>query len=456
MKNTLFALLLVSTLNPLFAAVIPETVCEDVVVSHIEAIHDSEAFIASLKTPGREIRAYDVTLLQKSLTTRFGSLKGLLEIYKDKDLNCNPKVLAKAIAAHDLSLMGKSIFADNELRRLVLGFSKFSRYRLTDLVAYYKKYTDSGMINDIQEEIVKEQAKLPEGIIMDPQHRDYDPNLYKLSDAAIKGTTSVVAGAARVWGFISDHLKWRSGRLNNNPEVNALVRSKLKPLDLVFETRKFTLSNLTIPGNFGHVGVWLGTKEELVALGIWDEEFFTPFRSFVEQGMNIVEIRKEGLNFQSIETFMNLDEFAITRIEGILDRATNVYEALSEQVDKKYDFKFNAHSLEKITCAEMIAFSYGNIKWPETKTLFQYSLRPDDLAVLTLDQESPAKFVLYLVGDKKGQYKNVPEKEWRKIFNTEKHLTAEERLDLEIEKILKKQKREQEEEERRQREQYMN
>ena len=104
----------------------------------------------------------------------------------------------------------------------------------------------------------------------------------------------------------------------------------------------------------------------------------------------------------------------------------------------------------------MIAFSYGNIKWPETKTLFQYSLRPDDLAVLTLDSNSQAKFVLYLIGEKDGTYKNVAEKDWRKIFNTEKHLTPEERLDREIEKILKKQRQAEAEEERRQREQYMN
>lgn len=453
MKNTILrlAFLLTFTATPLLASVIPDSVCEDMVVSHMEALEQSESYISSLKIKGDAITAFDITQLQKNLTARFGSLKGLLELYKNKDLNCNPKVLAPAIAVYDLSRMGQSIFADTELRRIVLGFSKYSRYRLTDLLAYYKKYTHGETIAEIQQEIARLEVKLPDGMILDPNHRDYDPNLYKLSDAAIKGSTSLVAGAARVWGFISDQLKWRSGRLNQKTEAIALVREKLKPLDLMFETRKFTLSNFTIPGHWGHVAVWLGTKEELIAMGIWDKEFFRPFRPFVEAGLSIVEIRKEGLNFQSVETFMNLDEFAITRIEGIESRALTVYEELSEQIDKKYDFKFDAHSADRITCAELIAFSYGDINWPQTKTLFQYSLRPDDLAVLTLDKTSQAKFVMYLKGTKDKELLNMSEKEWRKLFDVEKHLTAEERAEREAEKQAI---RERAEEERRYREMY--
>lgn len=400
--------------------------CKEMIISHMKEIDSSEAFIAQLDAKTTDITSFDITQLQKDLTTRFVSLKALMVVYEDNKMNCSPKILGEAIAVYDLSKLGKSIFAKNDLRRIVLGFSKYSRYRLTDLVSYYKKYTQGETIMKIQDKIIQEGIELPAGVILDPTHPDFDPNLYKLSDAAIKGTTSVVAGLARIWGFVSDQLKWRQGFLNKNTEALEKLNANLKPLDLVFETRAFTLSNYTIPGHWGHVGVWLGKKEELIALGVWDKEFFRPFRQFVEAGQNIVEIRKEGLNFQSIESFLNLDEIAVTRIEGIHERAVKVFEELSEQIDKKYDFKFDARTADKITCAELIAFSYGDIKWPQTKTLFQISLRPDDLAVLTLDETSTAKFVLYLKGTKNNETLDQDFSSWSKLFKVKKHINAEE------------------------------
>ncbi len=399
--------------------------CLEAVANHITTIEASEVLIEELNNKKDDVSAYDITQLQKNLTERFKSLKNVMEIFKNKELACSPKVLAQAVAVYDMSRMGKSIFAHNQFRRIVFSFSKYSRYQLTDLVGTYKKYTKDDMIIDVQNEIENTKIELPSGVFLDRTHKDYDPNLYKLSDAAITGTTSVIAGAARIWGFVSDQLKWRQGRLNQNAEAIAMARENLKPLDLVFETRTFTLSNYTIPGHWGHVGIWLGTKEELIELGIWNEEYFKPFRIFVEQGQNIVEIRKEGLNFQSIENFMNLDEFAISRVGGIKERAKAVYEELSLQIDKKYDFKFDSRSADLITCAELIAFSYGDIKWPETKTLFQYSLRPDDLALLTLDQKSPVNFVLYLKGSKSNQNQNMNFDEWKKLFKVKKAIDPE-------------------------------
>lgn len=447
MKKFIFTLLVLFIATNSFA----QDVCESLLLNHLQIVEKSESMIEKLKQKQENITGFDITQLQKNLTDRFGNLKYLMGQFNYKELDCSPKILAEAIAVYDLSKMGKSIFADKELRRIVLGFSKYPLYHLTDLVAYYKEYTSGETIQRIQVEIVNSDIELPEGVILNPNRLDYDPNLYKLSDAAIKGTTSVVAGFARIWGFVSDRLKWRQGRLKENYETINAVKEKLKPLDLLFEKRTYTLANYTIPGHWGHVAVWLGTQEDLIALGVWDKEYFKPFRQFVEQGFNIVEIRKEGLNFQSIESFLNLDEFAITRIEGIEERALNVFEELSYQIDKKYDFKFDSHTADKITCAELIAFSYGDIQWPETKTLFQYSLRPDDLAVLTLDETSPAKFVTYIKGTKEKEAVELGFDEWKKLFKDGVHLTPDQQEELAKQKQAD---RERLEEERRYNEMY--
>lgn len=419
-----------------------EDVCTNRMVTHLEEINTSEILLKELAKNSKEISAYEITLMQKSMTSRYVSLKRFQDFFNDEANNCSPKVLASAVAIFDYTAVGASVFNNKALRRVFMGLIKFKPYQLATYVDDYKKHTSNENINQVLDQLNEAGVKLPEGISIHTSPLEYDPNLYALSDVVIKGTTSIVAGAARVWGFISDHLKWRQGRIKNNDEAVKILKSNLKPLDLVFETRKFTLSNFTIPGHWGHVGIWLGTKEELIELGIWDQPSFASFKPYVERGLNIVEVRKEGLGFQGIETFINLDEIAVTRIKDIHSRAVSVFEELSGQIDKKYDFKFDARSADKITCAELIAFSYGDIKWPVSKTLFQYSLRPDDLALLTLDNNSPAEFVLYFKGLKKkegGGFKNMSFDDWSKLYKGKNHLTPEE-LAFELEKKAQQEK----------------
>lgn len=393
-----------------------ENVCTTTLAEHVELITTTDTYIRQINEHAGQISSYEITQLQKKLTKRFLSLKNLFNVYDDEVLNCPTKIMPTAVAIYDFSKIGDTVFSSKVLRRVVLGFVKHPDYKLTDFKAYYDRYTNKKLIKYIQEKIEKSEE-------IDQAEKDQfesiegSPSTIAVSDYGIKGTTSVVAGIARAWGFISDHLSWREGRMKDNKEVKALLLSKLKPLDLVYEKRTFVLSNYTIPGHFGHVGIWLGTKEELIALNVWDQEYFKPFRAQVEAGNSIIEIRKQGINYQSLDSFINLDEMAVTRVKNILDNAEYVFSNLSEQLNKQYDFKFDARSADKLTCTELIAFSYGDIQWHETKTLFQVSLRPDDMALTTLGENASSEFVLFLKGNKdKTTFQNLGFEDWSKLF----------------------------------------
>ncbi len=442
MKTPIFAFIASISLT-FFSSAQAENICEYVVNKHIEVVTASELEIKSIRPHSNAITAYEITLLQKNLTNRYLSLKKLLAIYENQAEGCSPS-LGRATAIYDFSLVGNSVFADTHLRRVFKGFSKFNSYQLKDFVSNYKKYTANSYIEETLNLIIKENIELPKDIVLKTSDKDYDPNLYKISDRAINGASSTVAGVARVWGFISDKTMWREGRLKDNQAAKELLLKNLRPLDLIYETRNFTLSNYTIPGQWGHVGVWLGSKEELIALGVWDKEYFKAFREKVEAGFQIVEVRKEGINYQKLDTFINLDEIAITRIRNALDKAETIYSELTQQTMKTYDFKFDSRSLAKITCAELIAFSYGDIKWRETKTLFQYSLSPDDLAILSVEQPEVSEFVLFLKGQKDStEFLNLGLDEWKAVLTAQKE-----------KKALDQKKKAKEKEDRREREEF--
>lgn len=414
-------LILLVSLITLTAGLHAADVCTETATQHLELVGRTETYLASVAENSKGISSFEITQIQKKLTARFLSLKNVLATYENAANNCAPTLTGSAIAIHDFTKVRTSIFANTEIRRAVLGFVKYKPYQLTDFVNLYEKYTSDEFINNVQQEMIYKKINLPYELDMTRGKYERDPNINAASDTGIKASTSIVAGLARVWGFVSDKTKWRQGHLNKDPEARALALSHLKPLDLVYEKRTFVLSNYTIPGHWGHVGIWLGTKEELIELGVWDQDYFLPFKKYVEAGQNIVEIRKEGIVFQSIDTFMNLDEFAITRINGITNNIESVFEELTQQIGKKYDFKFDARSADKITCAELIAFSYGDIKWHQTKTLFQVSLRPDDLAVLSLEDSNSSEFVLYLKGNKDAPLSNFGFAEWSDLFAPKKH-----------------------------------
>ena len=247
--------------NLLFAA--DMNTCEQKLEEHLALIDETQTYIKSIQSHTQEITAFEITQLQKKLTTRFNNLKSLLTVYSDKTLNC-PQVLGTSVAIYDFSTIGKDLFSNPILRRVVLSFSKYALYELTDFIFYYKKYTSSKLITQIQKEIQKHDIALPTNLETSKPPQNYQP--LTLADAAINGATLITAGLVRIWGFISDHTKWRQGRLKDNAAAKTLLLSELKPLDILYEKRTFTLSNYTIRGHWGHVAIWLGTKDELIAI----------------------------------------------------------------------------------------------------------------------------------------------------------------------------------------------
>lgn len=397
-----------------------DAICTTTLNEHMELVQSTDAYLLEVNDHASSVSSFEITQIQKKLTQRFLSLKNLFNVFDDEILNCANKILPSSVAIYDFSRIGTLVFESKSLRRVVKGLVKFPDYQLTDYIAYYNRYTNKKLIADIQ-------LKLEESTDLDIESKnrilkvESSRSTKAISDAGVIGSTAVVAGAARVWGFISDHLAWRNGRLNENEEAKETLLNNLRPLDLIFEKRTYVLSNYTIPGHWGHVAIWLGTKEELIELGIWDQEYFKPFQAQVEAGKNIVELRKAGVEYQSLDTFLNLDEIAVTRIKNITDNAAEVFINLAGQLDKKYDFKFDARTADKITCAELISFSYGDVRWHETKTLFQISLRPDDMALSTLDDDPASEFILYLKGNKdKKTFESLGFEDWAKVFKIKK------------------------------------
>ncbi len=228
------------------------------------------------------------------------------------------------------------------------------------------------------------------------------------SDNTAAALGKVTTGASAAFGAVAGNIAWREGYLRDDKVLLDTLKKTVKPFDLLMEKKAYKFTDLTIPGHWGHIGVYLGTKEQLQQLGLWEHSVLDPFRENIERGKTIFQVRRTGLVFDSLDDFMNLDEMAVIRVEGQVEKPKDelklVFEYLADQLNKSYDFSFDAMTSKTITCTEIVAFSYGPIKWPMDYLLGRYTISPNNMAELTFFTGSPLKTIAYITGDKQGTH----------------------------------------------------
>lgn len=183
---------------------------------------------------------------------------------------------------------------------------------------------------------------------------------------------------------------FRKGYLTHlSPEERMDITKTLKPLDILLEKTPFRLTDQFIPGHWGHVAIWVGTEEELRAMGIWDHPKVAPYQELIRSGHHIVEALRPGVQINTLEHFLNIDDLLALRHpelqkEENFEIKKEYLLRTFEQIGKDYDFNFDVQTDKKIVCSELAYVVYHNIQWPTDKTLGRYTISPDNVAIKAL------------------------------------------------------------------------
>jgi hypothetical protein len=296
-----------------------------------------------------------------------------------------------------LILKDQSLVLDHDIENFFKNtLSKVQRKRLPRKLLLVQREKPNGYKSSVIYNKFTNKESLNEFANLDSHLSDFFSKLFSISTNSISYTFGAIAGPVE-WGD--------GGKLRNDNEAQNRIFKELKPLDIIFEKKAYKLTDYTIPGYWGHNAIWLGTKEQLVELGIWNDTALDPFRSQIENGNSIFEMRKWGITFANFDKWINMDAYASIRVKGILDKSKKdilkIFRIFSEQIEKKYDFGFNADTAFKITCSEVIYLAYGDYKWP-TKNIFgRNTISPNDMAEAAFYKDSPFEFISFVTGDEK-------------------------------------------------------
>lgn len=294
--------------------------------------------------------------------------------------------IVKSIFKNHESDMGNNKTFDDliDLLKDVVEVNKNKKFR-QNLLLMKKSYKDLTEIFERDDQamaltdVLTSNPRLPEiidGTLDIPNKRYTFVDMFYSLASAITDTIS------KIFGNLSGSIRWRAGYLANNEAANQELKSKLKPMDIILEKTPFALTDKFIPGHFGHVALYLGTKAELEALGIWDHPSLEPYKHDIENGKVILEAVRSGVRLATLEEFMNIDEIAILRKSDILQKNDDLYEAVLRgmlQIGKDYDFNFDVETLDKIVCSELIYLVFGNVAWPTKYQLQRNTISPDDV-----------------------------------------------------------------------------
>jgi len=167
------------------------------------------------------------------------------------------------------------------------------------------------------------------------------------------------------------------------------MRSVLKAGDILLEKTPFRLTDKLIPGHWGHAAIYIGTEEELVALGIWNDSVVVPFQEDIRAGKLIDEALRDDVQLNTIEHFLNVDDVAIMydRTESDEAKAERIILAL-RQLGKEYDFNFDIETSVKIVCSELIYVTSILIDWVTEELVGIHTISPDNIAVKSIEDDS--------------------------------------------------------------------
>lgn len=219
-----------------------------------------------------------------------------------------------------------------------------------------------------------------------------------------RGVRAVSYGASMGFGNMVGLVETRKGYLYNmsSSEKKGLI-DEMKPLDILMEKTPFRLTDKMIPGHYGHVAIWLGTEEQLKDLKVWDQ-IPAKIQAKIRSGHRIVEALRPGVEINTLEHFLNIDDFLVVRDNrsNITDeyRRAAVLQAVA-QIGKEYDFNFDIHTHTRIVCSEIAYVVFKDVKWPVAEQVNRFTISPDNVVQLSVGNQRIFDPVILYYGGKR-------------------------------------------------------
>jgi len=222
--------------------------------------------------------------------------------------------------------------------------------------------------------------------------------------------TPVYAAQSMLSEWIGDLRIVKDAPLITVEQVRKDIVPKLQPGDIFLERRNWFLSNAFLPGFWPHSALYIGTPEDLRALGIADDpEVRRRWAEYTRRAHDggvhtILESVSEGVIFNTAEESMHADHVAILRPRLSREQIAKAIVRAFSHHGKPYDFEFDFFTSDKLVCTELLYRAYeGMIHFDLVRIMGRDTLPALEIGrKFAKEKDRPTReldFVLFMDGD---------------------------------------------------------
>jgi len=174
----------------------------------------------------------------------------------------------------------------------------------------------------------------------------------------------------------------RSGAALITPDKLEALRPRLRPGDILLQRRNWFLSNAFLPGYWPHSALYIGTVDDLRAMGLADDpRVARHLEAYARPDAGgrahvIIEAIGAGVVFTSAEhSIGEADSVAVLRPRLSPEQVREVIARAFSHAGKAYDFDFDFFSSDRLVCTELVYRSFnGYIDFPLVEILGRKTL----------------------------------------------------------------------------------
>ncbi|TAG26981.1 MAG: hypothetical protein EAZ36_07300 [Verrucomicrobia bacterium] len=203
----------------------------------------------------------------------------------------------------------------------------------------------------------------------------------------------------------------RQGQSLIAPDQLAVLRSKLRPGDIVIQRRNWYLSNAFLPGYWPHAALYVGSADDIQMLGLANDprvaRHLAAFSLIDNEGHGfaLIEAMSEGVVFTSVEhSIGGADGVVVLRPRVDETARREIIARAFDHTGKPYDFDFDFFSADKLVCTEVVYRAVaGRVNLPLVEVLGRRTLPALEIVryALSPSGEKELEFIALLDGDER-------------------------------------------------------
>ena len=217
--------------------------------------------------------------------------------------------------------------------------------------------------------------------------------VHNLIDYFRRKVSDFTYSVSQLFGNVVGMVTFRKGKLlkNIDKQYRQRLAQQLRPLDILLEKTPFRLTDYFIPGHFGHLAIWTGSKDDLIRLNLWNHPIIQPHQHAIEfEGKRLIEALRSGVQLSSLDHFLDIDDLAVLRPKPLAkDRRQNYLLNTFRQLGKEYDFNFDVETNNRLVCSELAYVTFDDLRWPYERHVGRFSISPDNVLEITFRSDGP-------------------------------------------------------------------